>query len=240
MNAICRVQDQLNTSEATVPHIIGQELNLRKLPCRQWESNPQHSEQLRSMTIKTCACTETATTAYRRHQSHPGHYKALKSISNELFYFWWHRIVAQWQDVRNAVGTKGSLCNDTQLSYIFCTAVRNVVGTKSSLCSDTQLRHLFCTIFVLLLALRAVCAMKPNWITSSAQLFVMLLARRVVCAVTSDGDTFSAWHFKRLSIPQQDYKFTSHSITSAGWCVIRPHKNGNWWFCMQWCDRIFN
>ena len=40
--------------------IIGRELNLRKLPGRQWESNPQSSEQLRPITIKTSASTETA------------------------------------------------------------------------------------------------------------------------------------------------------------------------------------
>ena len=44
--------------------IIGREYNLRKLPGRQWESNPQPSEQLRPMTIKTSASTETATAAY--------------------------------------------------------------------------------------------------------------------------------------------------------------------------------
>ena len=64
MNPGCRVQDKLNTSEPIAPYIIGRELNLRKLPGRQWESNPQPSEQLRSMTIKTSASTETATTAY--------------------------------------------------------------------------------------------------------------------------------------------------------------------------------
>ena len=64
MNPGCRVQDQLNTSEPTVPYNTGRELNLRKLPGRQWESNPQPSEQLRSMTIKTSASTEMATTAY--------------------------------------------------------------------------------------------------------------------------------------------------------------------------------
>ena len=64
MNPGCRVQDQLNTSEPTAPYIIGRELNLRKLPGRQWESNPQPSEQLRPMTIKTRASTEMATTAH--------------------------------------------------------------------------------------------------------------------------------------------------------------------------------
>ena len=63
MNPGCRVQDQLNTTEPTAPYIIGRELNLRKLPGRQWESYPQPSEQLRPMTIKTSASTETATTA---------------------------------------------------------------------------------------------------------------------------------------------------------------------------------
>ena len=62
MNLGCPVQDQLNTSEPTAPYIIGRELNLRKLPGRQWESNPQSSEQLQPMTIKTSASTETATT----------------------------------------------------------------------------------------------------------------------------------------------------------------------------------
>ena len=64
MNPGCRVQDQLNTSEPSTPYVIGRELNLRKLPGQQWETNPQPSEQLRPMTIKTSACTETATTAY--------------------------------------------------------------------------------------------------------------------------------------------------------------------------------
>ena len=64
MNPGCRVQDQLTTSEPTVMYIIGRELNLRKLPGRQWESNPQPFEQLRPMTIQTIASTETATTAY--------------------------------------------------------------------------------------------------------------------------------------------------------------------------------
>ena len=44
--------------------IIGRELNLRKLPGRQWESNPQPSEQLQPITIKTSASTETVTAAY--------------------------------------------------------------------------------------------------------------------------------------------------------------------------------
>ena len=64
MNTGCRVQDQLNTSEPIAPYIIGRELNLRKQPGRQCESNPQPSEQLRPMTMKTSASTETATTAY--------------------------------------------------------------------------------------------------------------------------------------------------------------------------------
>ena len=64
MNLGCGVQDQVNTSEPTAPYIIGRELNLRKLLGRQWKSNPQPSEQLRPMTIKTSASTETATTAY--------------------------------------------------------------------------------------------------------------------------------------------------------------------------------
>ena len=65
MNPGCRVQDQLNTSEPTAPYIRGRELDLRKLPGRQWESNSQPSEQLQPMTIKTSASTETATTAVR-------------------------------------------------------------------------------------------------------------------------------------------------------------------------------
>ena len=64
MNPGCRVQDQLNTSEPTAPYIISRELNLRKLPGRQWESNPEPSEQLQPMTIKTNASTEMATTGY--------------------------------------------------------------------------------------------------------------------------------------------------------------------------------
>ena len=66
MNPGCRVQDQLNTSKPTTPYIIDRELNLRKLPGRQWELNPQPSIQLRPMMIKTSASTETATTANRR------------------------------------------------------------------------------------------------------------------------------------------------------------------------------
>ena len=61
---VYRVQDQLSANEPTAPYIIGRELNLRRLPGRQWESNPQPSEHLRPMTIKTSASTETATTAY--------------------------------------------------------------------------------------------------------------------------------------------------------------------------------
>ena len=57
---------QLNASEPTL-YIIGRELNVRKLPGRQWESNPQRSEQLRPMTIKTSASTETATTAHKKN-----------------------------------------------------------------------------------------------------------------------------------------------------------------------------
>ena len=64
MNPGCRVQDQLNISEPTAPYIIGRELNLRKLPGREWESNPQPSEQLRPMTIEISASTEMATTPY--------------------------------------------------------------------------------------------------------------------------------------------------------------------------------
>ena len=64
MNPGCRVRDQLNTSEPTAPYIIGRELNLRKLPGRQWESCPQPYEQLRPKTIKSSASTESATTAY--------------------------------------------------------------------------------------------------------------------------------------------------------------------------------
>ena len=64
MNPGCRVQDQLNTNEPTAPYIIGRELNLRKLPDRQWELNPQPSEQLRPMAIKSNTSNEIATTAY--------------------------------------------------------------------------------------------------------------------------------------------------------------------------------
>ena len=42
--------------------IIGRELNRRKPPGRQWETNPQPSEQL--MTIKIRASAETASAAY--------------------------------------------------------------------------------------------------------------------------------------------------------------------------------
>ena len=45
-------------------NIIGRQLNLRKLPGRYWESNPQPSEQLRPMTIKISASAETVTVAY--------------------------------------------------------------------------------------------------------------------------------------------------------------------------------
>ena len=70
MNPGCRVQDHLSINEPTAPYIIGRELNLRKLPGRQWESNPKPSEQLRPMTIKTSASTKTATTGYVRHVRH--------------------------------------------------------------------------------------------------------------------------------------------------------------------------
>ena len=49
---VYRVQDQLSANEPTAPYIIDR------------ESNPQPSEQLRPMTIKTSASTETDTTAY--------------------------------------------------------------------------------------------------------------------------------------------------------------------------------
>ena len=55
----------LDTNEPITPYIIGRELNLRKLPDRQWEWNPQPSEQLLPMTIKTSASTETAKAAYK-------------------------------------------------------------------------------------------------------------------------------------------------------------------------------
>ena len=70
MNPGCRVQDQLNTNEPTATYIIGRELNLRKLPGRQYELNPLPSEQLRPMAIKTSASTETATTAYTYRNTH--------------------------------------------------------------------------------------------------------------------------------------------------------------------------
>ena len=60
----CRVQDQFSTNEPPAPYMKGRGLNLRKLPDRQWESNPQPSEQQRPMTIKTSASTETATTVH--------------------------------------------------------------------------------------------------------------------------------------------------------------------------------
>ena len=44
--------------------IIGRELNLRKRPGRQWESNAQPFEQLQPMTIKTSASFETVTATY--------------------------------------------------------------------------------------------------------------------------------------------------------------------------------
>ena len=55
------LKTQLDTNEPTVPYIIGRELNLRRLPGQQWKSNPQPSEQLQPMTIKTIASTEAAT-----------------------------------------------------------------------------------------------------------------------------------------------------------------------------------
>ena len=45
--------------------IIGRELNLRKVPSRYSESNPQPSEQLRPMTVMISASTETATAPYK-------------------------------------------------------------------------------------------------------------------------------------------------------------------------------
>ena len=64
MNPGCRVQDQLSTSDPTMPYIIGRELNLRKLPGQQWELNPQPSKQLWLMTIKISISTERTTIAY--------------------------------------------------------------------------------------------------------------------------------------------------------------------------------
>ena len=52
MNPDCSVQDQLNTSESTAPYIIGREFNLRKLPGRQWESNPQPGVEVGICDIK--------------------------------------------------------------------------------------------------------------------------------------------------------------------------------------------
>ena len=53
----------------TVLYIRGWELNLRKLPDQHWESNPQPSEQLQPMTIKTSASTETTTLFVNRMSS---------------------------------------------------------------------------------------------------------------------------------------------------------------------------
>ena len=54
-----RTQDPLDANESTAPYITGRELNLRKLSCRQWESNPQPSRQLWPIAIKAGASTET-------------------------------------------------------------------------------------------------------------------------------------------------------------------------------------
>ena len=50
-------------NEPTAPYITGRELNLGKLPGRQWESNPEPSRQLRPMTIKAGVSSEAATMA---------------------------------------------------------------------------------------------------------------------------------------------------------------------------------
>ena len=63
MNPGCRVQDQLNTSEQPRVHYRPR-IKSQKTAGRQWESNPQPSEQLQPMTIKTSTSVETATTAY--------------------------------------------------------------------------------------------------------------------------------------------------------------------------------
>ena len=87
MHLGCRVQDQLNTSEPTAPYIIGHELNLRKLPCRQWESNPQPSEQMRPMTIKKLNVILLKHTV--RRELHPLRYQCLVEKKEQL----WHCII---------------------------------------------------------------------------------------------------------------------------------------------------
>ena len=82
-----RVQVQLNTSEPTAPYIIGRELNLRKLPGRQWESNPQPSKQLRPMTIKT-SDAESATTAHNKSLSDIDLFPSRLNYQVPLFVTW--------------------------------------------------------------------------------------------------------------------------------------------------------
>ena len=99
MNPGCRVKDQLNTSEPTAPYIIGRELNLRKLLGRQWESNPQPSEQLRPMTIKTSASTEMGTTAYIHIEEFlDSIYSKTTDITRKIIFFSYFRnVVIRWQ-----------------------------------------------------------------------------------------------------------------------------------------------
>ena len=73
ITGLSTISDSFKTDRSRTPlfhvaqygdDITGRELNLRKLPGRQWESNPQPSEQRRPMTIKTSASTETANAPY--------------------------------------------------------------------------------------------------------------------------------------------------------------------------------
>ena len=102
MNPCCQVQDQLNTSEPTAPYIIGRELNLRKLPGWQWDLNQQHFEQLRPMTIKTCASTEMDKTAniniglVKVHIL--SHFKKYNICSD--LYFWGKSLAFPWALVK--------------------------------------------------------------------------------------------------------------------------------------------
>ena len=58
----------LDANDPIAPYITGWVLNLRKLPCQQWKSNPQPSRQLRSITIKASASAEMATVTLVRER----------------------------------------------------------------------------------------------------------------------------------------------------------------------------
>ena len=74
----------LDDNEPTAPYITGWELNLRKLPDRQWESNPQPSRKLQPMTTKAGASTETVTVTCNVSRYHAPFPRSLTSKNVDL------------------------------------------------------------------------------------------------------------------------------------------------------------